>query len=79
VPSVTSSFRISIELRDKLEQTAKRLNKGKNRIITEALDEYLRKYHRDTLAAEARRQSLLASGGAGDSFWEEQADARGWR
>jgi hypothetical protein len=42
-------------------RTARHLNKGKNWIINQALDEYLRKLDREALIAEARRQSLLAS------------------
>jgi hypothetical protein len=50
-------------------------------MIIEALDEYLRKTSRETLAAEARRQSLLASAqpGKDDEFWEKLADTRGWK
>jgi predicted DNA-binding protein len=81
VRSTTSSFRIPEDLRVRLAQSARRLKKPKNRIIVEALDEYLRKTSRETLAAEARRQSLLASASPGrdDEFWEKLADTRGWK
>ena len=77
-----SSIRIPNELRDRLERTAKYLKKGKNWIINQALDEYLRKIDRDTLAVEARRQSLVASSakaGEHPEFWEKVSDTRGWR
>ena len=79
--SVTSSFRMSLELRKRLEQTARTLKRRKNWIITQAIDEYVQKWHKASLAAEARRQSLLASAKAIDDeeFWEKQADSRGWR
>lgn len=81
VRSTTSSFRIPEDLRVRLAQTARRLKKPKNRIIVEALDEYLRKTGREALVAEARRQSLLASAQSNeeDAFCEEMLDTRGWR
>lgn len=78
---VTSRVRMSLELRKRLEQTARTLKRRKNWIITQAIEEYLQKWHKAALAAEARRQSMLVSAKtAGDEdFWEEQADSRGWR
>jgi predicted transcriptional regulator len=69
------------ELRQRLERTARRLKKGKNWIINQALDEYLLKLDRDALAREARRQSLLAkSTEEGETaFWENTVDTHGWR
>ena len=57
------------------------MKKRKNWIINQALEEYLRKVRRESVAAEARRQSLLASDSAmeDERFWQAQADARGWR
>lgn len=66
--SSTSSFRIPDELKLRLETTAKRMNKGKNWILNRALQEYLERHDRAALAAEARRQSLLAS----RHHWEDQ-------
>jgi predicted transcriptional regulator len=60
MPTVTSSIRVPGALQNRLERTAKRLKKGRNWIINQALDEYLRKLDREALVAEARRQSLLA-------------------
>ncbi len=59
--SSTSSFRIPDELKRRLENAARRMNKRKNWIINRAIEEYLRGYSRTQLRAEARRQSLLAS------------------
>jgi len=61
VASSTSSFRIPDELKRRLENAARRMNKRKNWIINRAIEEYLRGYSRTQLRAEARRQSLLAS------------------
>ena len=79
--STTSSFRIREELRLRLEETARHLKKGKNSIIIQALEEYLDKTHRAALAVEARRQSALASSAVteDEEFWQQQAEARGWR
>ena len=66
--SSTSSFRIPDELKLRFEATARRMNKGKNWILNRALEEYLDRHGREDLAAEARRQSLLAS----RHPWEDQ-------
>ena len=79
--SSTSSFRIPQDLRIRLEKTSRLLKKAKNWIINRALEEYLERTRREALAAEARRQSLLASAitTEEEEFWQEQADSRGWR
>lgn len=80
MPSSTSSIRIPADLRERLERTAKYLKKGKNSIIVEALDDYLKRMDRGAFADEARRQSLIAAASAGqDEFWESMADTRGWK
>jgi predicted transcriptional regulator len=61
VASSTTSVRIPDDLKDRLESTARRMNKGKNWIIKEALAEYLQRHNMDLLRAEARRQSIAAS------------------
>lgn len=58
---VTSRVRMSLGLRKRLEQTARTLKRWKNWIITQAIEEYLQKWHMAALAAEARRQSMLVS------------------
>ena len=79
--TVTSSFRMSQELRKRLEETARTLKKPKNRIIVQALEEHLKGKHGAVLAAEARRQSLLASvvSAEDEEFWARQSDTSGWR
>jgi predicted DNA-binding protein len=79
--STTSSYRIQEDLRIRLERAARHLKKGKNWVINRAIEEYLNRIHQDSLAAEARRQSLLASGvvTADEEFWHQQVDAGGWR
>ena len=76
--TVTSSFRMSQELRRRLEETARSLKMPKSRIIVQALEEHLQGTHRAALASEARRQSLLASA-EDEEFWEKQSDTSGWR
>jgi predicted transcriptional regulator len=75
VPSSTSSFRISDELKAQLEEASARLNKGKNWIINQALKEYLERHSFEALRAEARRQSILASKTPfeGEEDWEKMA------
>jgi predicted DNA-binding protein len=79
--SVTTSIRIQVRLAARLERAATRLSRGKSWIITRALEEYLAKVGQDTLAAEATRQSLLASRGRtkADSFWSDHGDLSGWK
>ena len=73
--SSTSSFRISDELKSRLEDAAHRMNKGKNWILNRALEEYLERHSRAALRAEARRQSLLASRRRwkDEKFWAKAA------
>ena len=48
--------------------------------LNQALREYLERIREDSLAAEARRQSLLAGGRATpeERFWAARADGRNW-
>lgn len=57
------------------------MGRGKNWIINRALEQYLNKTGREALAAEARRQSLVASGVTteDEAFWQKQADTTDWR
>ena len=73
--SSTSSFRISDELRFRLEDAARRMSKGKNWIITRALGDYLDRHNQTHLREEARRQSLLASRRRwkDEAFWGKAA------
>ena len=81
VKSITSSFRISEELKIRLDQTSRHLKRGKNWVINRALEEYLEKVGRDALVAEAGRQSLLASEAVTEDerFWQKRADITGWK
>lgn len=78
--SSTSSFRISEDLRIRLERTARHMGRGKNWLINRALEEYLNKAGGEALAAEAQRQSLTASGVTtkDEEFWQKQGDTAGW-
>ena len=73
--SSTYSFRISEELKLRIEDAARRANKGKNWVVNRALEEYLERQSRSALKKEARRQSLLASrkGWKNEPLWEQAA------
>ena len=75
VRSSTTSIRIPDDLKIRLDRTARRMNKGKNWIIKQALAEYLQRHNMDLLREEARRQSLLASKKKWKDakLWEEAA------
>jgi predicted DNA-binding protein len=79
--SVTTSVRIEQKLAQRLERTAARLARGKNWIISKALEEYLAKVNQHDLVAEARRQSMLCARaerrGKGVGFPEE--DIEEWK
>lgn len=79
VASSTSSFRIPDELKLRLEDAARRTNKGKNWILNRALEEYLDRHSLAHLREEARRQSLLAGRKRwkDETLWEE-ATAETW-
>ena len=64
-----------------MERTARNLKRAKNWILNRALEEYLNREDVEALSAEARRQSLLASGTKTEDerFWEKHADTTGWK
>lgn len=72
---------MSNELRDRLEKAARRLKRGKNSIVTQALEEYLEQLSRTKFLEEARRQSILASTSPNpnEEAWLEHADTNGWK
>lgn len=75
--AITTSIRLSPRLRKALELRARREGRGKNWVISQALESFLDVSARDEVAAEARRQSLLASAGSGDD-WTADADLGEW-
>ena len=72
---------MSDELRDRLEQAARRLKRGKNSIVIDALEEYLERLSPSRFLEEARRQSILASASSSEDedVWLEHADTTGWK
>jgi predicted DNA-binding protein len=70
---------MSKELQRELADAAERTGKAKNAIIIEALVQYLQAMERESLAAEARRQSELVSRNEQDADWYGLADTSGWR
>jgi predicted transcriptional regulator len=76
--SVTTSVRLSPKLRQALERRAKKEKRGKNWIISRALEDYLGQEKRDSMIAEARRQSLIAARQNGED-WSGDADLAQWQ
>lgn len=76
--SVTSSFRMPKDFHRTLSRAAQRTGTGKNAIIIEALAHYRRAMERQSLVAEARRQSELVSKKKPDAGWYGLADTSGW-
>jgi predicted transcriptional regulator len=75
---VTTSIRLEPRLRRALERRAAKERRGKNWIISRALEEYLTREERSDLETEARRQSLLVSRQeSGD--WVPDADFEQWK
>jgi predicted DNA-binding protein len=70
---------MSKELQRELADVAQRTGKGKNAIIIEALVTYLHAMERESLAAEARRQSEIVSRNEHEGDWYGLADTSGWR
>jgi len=70
---------MSKELQRELSDAAERTGKGKNAIIIEALVKHLHAMERQSLAEEARRQSVLVSRDERDANWYGLADTSGWR
>ena len=81
MPTSTTSIRLASDLKQKLELAAKKLHRGKSWVIATALTEYFIKLDIPNLAAEARRQSLLATKNTSqeDKHWEENYDDRDWK
>ncbi len=59
--TVTTSVRLDAVLAKRLRKAAVRLSRGRNWVITRALEDYLAKVNRDDLAKEAMRQSAAAA------------------
>ncbi len=79
--TTTTSIRLPPALRQRLEDTAQRLGRGKNWIVVRALEEYLAKGDDRAFVEEARRQSVRASAVVtlDEGFWEEAAETTDWR
>jgi predicted DNA-binding protein len=76
--SITTSIRLSPKLRRALELKAKKENRGKNWIISRALETYLEHDAQFDFAAEARRQSQIAAQQDSED-WTTDADLGQWR
>ena len=76
--SITTSIRLTPKLRRALESKAKKEKRGKNWIISRALEDYLQQDGLTDLEAEAKRQSLIAAQQPEDD-WSEDADLAQWK
>jgi predicted transcriptional regulator len=76
--SITTSIRLTPKLRSALELKAKREKRGKNWIISRALESYLQQDGLTDLKAEAKRQSLIAAQ-QHEEDWSEDADLAQWK
>lgn len=76
--NITTSIRLPPDLRHQLDSVSRTLHRGKNWIITKALEEYLEKLNQNVLIEEAHRQSLLASKNDENGDWEQNTDTTGW-
>lgn len=78
---ITTSIRLSSELRQKLDYLSHSLHRGKNWILNQALEEFINRNNHNILAQEARRQSLIASqsqSNEDEEAWESNNDISGW-
>ena len=75
--STTTSVRLPEALRQRLDQQARRRRVGRNRLVVEALEEFLRGDAETGLREEARRQSLRA--GKAETDWAAVAETDAWR
>lgn len=76
--SITTSVRLSPKLRQALERKARQEKRGKNWIISRALESYLEHDEDESLVAEAARQSTIASQEENDD-WSLEADWDQWK
>jgi len=76
-----TSIRLNPEMKHQLEYAAKALQRGKNWIINQALQNYLSALNSQVLIKEATRQSLLASRTrhCDEKLWEENSDTTDWQ
>jgi hypothetical protein len=73
--SVTTSVRLPRELRRKIEREAASAKCGRNRVITKALEFYLRECEQATYETEARHQSQLAAKlDPPDAAWDQMVE-----
>ena len=76
----TTSIRLTPQLRQQLDCLSLCMHRGRNWIISQALQEYMYKNQHHTLAIEARRQSLIASQQTNtlDEDWHNSIDDSDW-
>jgi predicted DNA-binding protein len=73
--SITTSVRLPRDLKRRIDRKAVSAGRGRNRVIIEALESYLREDGQAEYEAEARRQSQLAVKlDRPDSAWDEMIE-----
>ncbi len=78
---ITTSIRLTPELRQQLDYLSHSLHRGKNWIVIQALQEFINRHNYTILAEEAKRQSIIASQyktNTDEEIWEENVDTTGW-
>ena len=75
----TTSMRFSSQLASRLEQAAKRLHKGKNAIISEALVQYLDSVDRERLEKQLIRDCRVLAKDDNEADWDELSDMDDWK
>lgn len=75
----TTSMRFEPQLASRLEREAKRLHRGKNAIISEALEQYLDAVDRNRVQQQLVEEcQLLAAENSQAATWELLEDDDGW-
>lgn len=80
--SVLTSVRLTVPLKQQLENTAAKLHRGRNWVILEALKEYMDRHHTD-FVEQVRQESLRAARQDHESqswdqeLWEQNLDIAG--
>lgn len=79
--STTTNIQLSTEVSEQLNHAELFLHRGKDWIITHAIERYLSELEPPTLANEAKRQSVCVSQCSGEekTIWKDGIDVENWR
>jgi predicted transcriptional regulator len=77
--SISTSIRIKPHLRQELQSLSAHSGQGMNRIMEQALEEYLKRYQKTLLIDEAMKDIVfLRKDKDEDTFWDQAYDDTGW-